>query len=104
MSIALKLKGFNQLRLNQWLLGLLILIPVIGIGYLAYNQLVVRPQQQAKGKVQTALVKRSNLPITVSANGTVEPTQSVNVNPKTSGILISSPRTLRKLFDDHLKS
>jgi len=56
MSIALKLKGFNQLRLNQWLLGLLILIPVIGIGYLAYNQLVVIPQQQAKGKVQTALV------------------------------------------------
>ncbi len=87
MSIALKLKGFSQLRLNQWLLGLLMLIPIIGISYIAYNQLVVVPQQQAKSKVKTAPVERSNLPIAVSANGTVQPQQSVNVSPKTSGIL-----------------
>jgi HlyD family secretion protein len=97
MSIALKPKevkpkevkpkGLSKLRPNKWLLGLLILIPMIGISYLAYNQFVVVPQQQAKNKVQTALVTRSNLPITVSANGTVEPERSVNVSPKTSGIL-----------------
>jgi HlyD family secretion protein len=87
MSIALKLKGFSQLRLNQWLLGLLMLIPIIGISYIAYNQLVAIPQQQAKSKVKTAPVERSNLPIAVSANGTVQPQQSVNVSPKTSGIL-----------------
>lgn len=83
----LKPNGLSKLKANKWLLGLLILIPMIGISYLAYHQLVVVPQQQAKNKVQTALVKRSNLPITVSANGTVQPEQSVNVSPKTSGIL-----------------
>jgi HlyD family secretion protein len=60
---------------------------MMGVGYFAYNQLVVVPQQQAKNKVQTATVERSNLTIFVSANGTVHPQQSVNVSPKTSGIL-----------------
>ena len=87
MSIALKPKGLGQVKLNRWLLSLFILFPMIGMGYLAYNQLVVVPQQQAQSKVQTALVKRSNLPIAISANGTVQPERSVNVSPKTSGLL-----------------
>ncbi|PZV03957.1 MAG: efflux transporter periplasmic adaptor subunit, partial [Leptolyngbya sp.] len=90
MSISLnlkKLKRFSLPKLNPWLLGLLVLIPLGGISYIAYNQLVVVPQQQAKNKVQTAAVERSNLTITVSANGTVQPERSVNVSPKTSGIL-----------------
>ncbi|MEH1810739.1 efflux RND transporter periplasmic adaptor subunit [Nostoc sp.] len=97
MTIALKPKelkpkelkpnGLSKLRANKWLLGLLILISMIGVGYLTYYQLVVVPQQQAKLKIQTALVKRGNLMIAVSANGTVEPERSVNVSPKTSGIL-----------------
>jgi len=87
MSISLKGKSLSQLKLNKWLLGLLLLIPIGGIGYVAYHQFVVLPQQQAKNKVQTALVERSNLTITVSANGTVQPERSVNVSPKNAGIL-----------------
>jgi len=87
MSIALKPKGWHHPKLNQWLLGLLFLIPMLGVGYLTYHQLIVVPQQQAKNKVQTALVKRSNLLLIVSANGTVLPERSVNVSPKTSGLL-----------------
>jgi HlyD family secretion protein len=83
----LKQNGLSKLKANKWLLGLLILISMIGVGYLAYHQFVVVPQQQAKLKIQTALVKRGNLTIAVSANGTVEPERSVNVSPKTSGIL-----------------
>lgn len=82
-----KPKGLSKLRSNKWLLGLLISISTIGVSYLAYRQFVVVPQQQAKGKVQTALVERSNLPIVISANGTVQPERSVNVSPKTAGIL-----------------
>ena len=74
-------------KTKPWLIGLLIFIPMMGIGYFAYNQLVIVPQQQAKNKIQTAPVERSNLTISVSANGTVQPQQSVNVSPKTSGIL-----------------
>jgi HlyD family secretion protein len=90
MSISLKFKKLKRLslpKLNPWLVGLLVLVSVGGISYIAYNQLVVAPQQQAKNKVQTATVERSNLTIAVSANGTVQPERSVNVSPKTSGIL-----------------
>jgi HlyD family secretion protein len=80
-------KRLSKLRLNKWLLGLLISIPMLGIGYLAYHQFVVVPQQQAALKVQTALVQRGNLSIEISANGTVQPEESVNVSPKTAGIL-----------------
>jgi HlyD family secretion protein len=45
------------------------------------------PQQQAKSKIQTAPVECNNLAITISANGTVQPERSVNVSPKTAGIL-----------------
>jgi HlyD family secretion protein len=97
MSIALKPKelkpkalqppGLRKLRPKQWLLGLLVLIPITGAGYLAYHQFVVVPQQQAARKVQTAAVMRGNLPLTISANGTVQPEQLINVSPKTSGLL-----------------
>ncbi len=85
--IPAKPKEPHQLKLNHWLLALLILIPIAGISYFVYYQVVTVPQQQAKNKVQTALVERSNLEIIVSANGTVQPQQSVNVSPKTAGIL-----------------
>ena len=77
----------GKLRSNKWLLVLLVSIATTGVGYLAYRQFVIVPQQQAKSKVQTALVDRSNLPITISANGTVQPERSVNVSPKAAGIL-----------------
>ncbi|MEE3716790.1 efflux RND transporter periplasmic adaptor subunit [Tumidithrix elongata RA019] len=86
-STPQKLKILDKPKRKPWLLGLFVLIPFMGIGYFAYNQLVIVPQQQAKNKIQTALVKRSTLTIVVSANGTVQPQQSVNVSPKTSGIL-----------------
>ncbi len=87
MSISQKLKSFNQPKLNKWLVGSLLLIPISGISYVAYHQFIVVPQQQADSKVQTAVVERSNLIIAVSANGTVQPERSVNVSPKTAGIL-----------------
>jgi HlyD family secretion protein len=73
---------------NKWLMGSLVAIPIVGIGsYAAYYQFVTVPKQQAQRKIQTAAVTRSNLDIIVSANGTVQPESSVNVSPKTSGVL-----------------
>jgi HlyD family secretion protein len=73
---------------NKWLMGSLVAIPLVGIGsYAAYYQLVTVPKQQAQSKIQTATVTRGNLTIVVSANGTVQPESSVNVSPKTSGVL-----------------
>jgi HlyD family secretion protein len=80
-------KGLFKFRPNRWVLGILISTPMLGVGYFAYDQLVVVPQQQAALKVQTAPVQRGNLSIAISANGTVQPEESVNVSPKTAGIL-----------------
>jgi HlyD family secretion protein len=78
----------RQPKINKWLMGSLVAISLTGIGsYVAYNQLVTAPQQRAQRKIQTAAVTRGNLAIVVSANGTVQPESSVNVSPKTSGVL-----------------
>jgi HlyD family secretion protein len=78
----------DQFRINKWLIGSLVAISLVGtIGYITYNQLVTVPQQRAQRKIQTAAVTRDNLTIVVSANGTVQPESSVNVSPKTSGVL-----------------
>lgn len=89
LSISLDLKkGIGQIGTNKWLMGLLVAIPIAGVfSYVTYNQLVTVPQQRAQSKIQTALVTRGNLTIVVSANGTVQPESSVNVSPKTSGVL-----------------
>ena len=80
-------EGLSKLRSNKWLLGLLLSISTLGVGYFAYHQFVVVPKQQAALKVQTAPVERGSLTIAISANGTVQPEESVNVSPKTAGIL-----------------
>ena len=96
LSISLNLKKgidalsetIHQPKIKKWLVGLLVAIPLLGIGsYAGYNQLVTVPKQRAQNKIQTAAVTRGNLTILVSANGTVQPESSVNVSPKTSGVL-----------------
>ncbi len=95
-SISLNFKkGIDSLaetirhpKINKWLIGLIVAIPLAGgLSYIAYNQLVTAPQQRAQRKIQTAAVTRGNLTILVSANGTVQPESSVNVSPKNSGVL-----------------
>jgi HlyD family secretion protein len=96
LSISLNLKKgidslsetIHQPKIKKWLIGLLVAIPLLGIGsYVGYNQLVTVPRQRAQNKIQTAAVTRGNLTILISANGTVQPESSVNVSPKTSGVL-----------------
>jgi HlyD family secretion protein len=78
----------RQLRTNKWLMGSLVAISLMGIGsYVAYYQLVTAPQQRALRKIKTTPVTRGDLTILISANGTVQPESSVNVSPKTSGVL-----------------
>jgi HlyD family secretion protein len=76
-----------KLRVPKWLLGLLVLSLLAGGGYFAYSQIVAGQRQEARRRLQTVTVERSDLPITIPANGTVQPEQSVNVSPKNSGIL-----------------
>lgn len=75
---------------TKWLLSLVSLGLVAGGGYVAYQRVVIpQQQQQAHQRIQVVPVERTNLAVTVSANGIVEPEQTVNVSPKTAGILKS---------------
>ncbi|MCL1469366.1 efflux RND transporter periplasmic adaptor subunit [Argonema antarcticum] len=76
-----------KLKLPKWLLGLLVLGLLAGGGYLAYTQVTTAQRQEARRRIQTVNVERANLPISISANGTVQPERSVNVSPKNSGVL-----------------
>jgi HlyD family secretion protein len=96
LSISLNLKKgidslsetIHQPKIKKWLIWSLVAISLIGIGsYVGYNQFVTVPRQRAQNKIKTAAVTRGNLTILVSANGTVQPESSVNVSPKTSGVL-----------------
>ena len=72
---------------KNWLSWTLIIFLLIGGSFIAYRQLVVIPKQEAKSKLQTLPVKRDDLKITVSANGTVQSQMSVNISPETAGVL-----------------
>ena len=81
------LKNLRKLRLPRWAIGLLAVAALAGGGYAVYAQMNPALPPTGKRKGQTVKVERTNLPITITANGTVQPEQSVNVSPKTAGIL-----------------
>ncbi|HEY9630381.1 MAG TPA: efflux RND transporter periplasmic adaptor subunit [Coleofasciculaceae cyanobacterium] len=74
---------------TRWLVGFLVLSLLAGGGYVIYRQIMVASRQQTRRQMQTIAVKRTTLPITITANGTVQPKQSTNVSPKDSGRLKS---------------
>src|ERR687886_584861 len=83
------LPSFQKRIRTRWLLGLLLPCLLAGGGYGIYRVAVVIPSEQQKKQVLTMPVERQTLPITISANGTVQAERSINVSPKNSGILKS---------------
>ena len=75
--------------LTPWVSGLLVAGLLAGAGYIAYGQLTVKSSGETRRKEKTVAVQRVNLPIAISANGTIAPERSVNLSPKTSGVLKS---------------
>lgn len=78
------LKRWKKRRWLQGAATLLLASLVTGGSYFAYRQFVLLPQTREQNQTQTVTVKTTTLPITVTANGTVEPEQLTNVSPKTS--------------------
>lgn len=69
-------------RVWRWLLTLILL----GGGGYWYTQVTAQQQTQVQ-RYQTELVGRGNLVVTVSANGNLEPTNSVEVGSELSGLV-----------------
>lgn len=74
-------------KLPKWLAWLIAISILAGGGYFAYNQYTLSQRQESRRRIQTVTVDRADTAVTISANGTVQPAQSVNVSPKNSGVL-----------------
>lgn len=88
-SESSKKKTSPLLNASKWLAALIFLLLLGWGGFEVYRQTVTLPQIKAKQEKDTIAVTRENLTVTVTANGTIQPEMSINVSPKTSGILKS---------------
>ena len=70
---------------SRWLIALLLLGGIAGGGFTLYRKLAF--SQTTQSQILTASIEQKTLPITFSANGTVKPERTINVSPKTSGVL-----------------
>lgn len=80
------LKNFtnkSKIRILVWLFGCIFLGATVYTAKYFINTNTERSQNQ----LLTAPVEKQNLIITVSANGTIQPERTVNISPKTAGIL-----------------
>ncbi len=80
-------KGSSLLKLPRWGIGLGVFLILAGGGFATFRQLVVLPRQAAANRILTEPVQRQSLAIAISANGTVEAERSINVSPKSAGVL-----------------
>jgi HlyD family secretion protein len=106
-------KKFRFTGIRRWLILLIALSILGGGGYAIYRQTIVTPTLKERRSRLTTPVSRQNLTITVSANGTIQPMMSVNVSPKTSGVLktlfvkegdvVKQGQVLAKMDDSNLQ-
>lgn len=79
---------FSLLRsLTPLLFWVIILGAIAGGGFLVYQNFFTSSKSEGKRKARTVSVERLTLPISVSANGTVQPEMLINVSPKSAGRL-----------------
>ena len=81
------MKDLKKIRVPKWLITLLILGLLAGASYAVYAQITTANPKEGKRRGKTVAVEQVNLPVTIAANGTVQPERSVNISPKTSGRL-----------------
>ena len=77
----------------QWRWRIIIFVILLAVGggaYYAYTQLTAPANTQSTRKRDRVVtIKRTDLAIIVTANGTIQPEKSINVSPKNSGRLKS---------------
>jgi HlyD family secretion protein len=81
------LKGFRLPKPSRQGVGLIAIAILAGGGFIVFRQFVIVPRQTAASRILTAPVQRQSLEIVVSANGTIKAERSINVSPKSAGVL-----------------
>jgi HlyD family secretion protein len=96
--------------LHRWIQGLL-LLSLTGGTLLIIHQSIRNPS--VVEQTETVQVERQTVAVTVSANGSVKPERSINISPKTSGLLkrllvtegdsVKAGQLLAEMDDSNLK-
>ncbi|PZO43811.1 MAG: efflux transporter periplasmic adaptor subunit [Pseudanabaena frigida] len=75
----------------RWRIAIVLILLAVGGGsYYAYTQLIAPANNQStRRRDRVVSIKRADLPIIVTANGTIQPEKSINVSPKSQGRLKS---------------
>ncbi len=82
--------GQNKNKWGGWLVVLLVLALAGGGGLIAYRQYNQQTQARLTQKAQTVAAGREDIQLKVSASGTIQPLQSVNISPKTPGRVLET--------------
>lgn len=75
----------SNLKSHKLLLRIVLISLLAGGSGFSFYRFVAVPRAQRDRSLPTVQVSRRTLPITVSANGTVEPERSINVSPVAAG-------------------
>ncbi len=89
LSSSLEGKKPRRARIIKWLSIFVILGAIAGGGFLIYQTFFTTTQPSRGNRRSAVNVERATLPITITANGTIQPELLINVSPKSTGRLKS---------------
>jgi HlyD family secretion protein len=73
-------------RGGKWLkFGLLVMVLLLGVG--GYKLLTSPAASRSQAELLTQAVERKTIPVSITANGTVNAERSINLSPKTAGVI-----------------
>ncbi|MEO0535987.1 MAG: efflux RND transporter periplasmic adaptor subunit [Cyanobacteria bacterium P01_A01_bin.123] len=73
-----------SLNRNKWLR---FVVPVLLLLGLRFGMTLITGGRSSQTEVLTQSVERKTVPVVITANGTVDPAQSINLSPKNSGVI-----------------
>jgi HlyD family secretion protein len=84
--LDLKLKNFKLKNWQRFRVPVLLLL-LLGFGGFGLRLVTLKVSERSQPALTTQSVARKTIPITISANGTVNAAQSVQLSPKTAGVI-----------------
>ncbi len=99
VNAAIKSPLSSVLKSRWFRVGIPVVLLLFGLGGFGAKFLSMRAEERSRSELITQRVVRQTIPITIVANGTVNSSRSINLSPKTAGVL----KTLRVKEGDRVR-
>jgi HlyD family secretion protein len=87
IKLASSLRSGQSPTKSRWFKYGLFAIALLGVGFVGVKALNLAPPNQSSSEQLTLPVERKTVPISITANGTVNAERSINLSPKTAGTI-----------------